>query len=124
MRRLIVFCVAGLFVLALARAQAAEASHQTDTKKIQTASGTVSAVTDNSLTVKGKTAEWTFVIDKDTRVTGTGAGTKREALKDDKKPSVLTEYVKPGDNITVRYRDLGETKEATEVRVTLKKPAK
>jgi hypothetical protein len=49
-------------------------------EKTLTATGTVSAVSDTSLTVKGKAAEWTFAVDKETQVTGTGASRKTAAL--------------------------------------------
>ena len=125
MRRLFVFCVAGLLVMApvYATAQGASASKPAATKKVLSASGTVSAVTASSLTVKGKTAEWTFAVDNDTKVTGPGASTKTRALKDDKKPAVITEYVSVGDTVTVKYHDMGDTKHAADVRLATKKPA-
>ena len=124
MRRLFVVCVAGLLVMApvYAMAQGASASKPAAAKKTLTASGTVSAVSASSLTVKGKTAEWTFVVDNDTKVTGPGASHKTDALKDAKKPAVITEYVGVGDTVTVKYHDMGDTKHAADVRVT-KKPA-
>jgi hypothetical protein len=118
MRRLFLFCLA-LFVMtpAWALAQTAGASKPADPKKVLSAAGTVSAVSTTSISVKGKTEEWTFVVDKDTKVTGKGASHKTEALKDDKKPSVITEFVKVGDVVTVKYRDLGDSKVAADVRV-------
>lgn len=125
MRRLFVFCVAGLFVMApvYAMAQGASASKPAATKKVMSASGTVSAVTASSITVKGKTTEWTFAVDNDTKVTGPGASHKTDALKDQKKPAVITEYVNVGDMVTVKYHDMGDTKHAADVRVTKSKPA-
>src|SRR4030095_15015448 len=55
----------------------------------KTATGTVSAVSADSLTVKGKEAgkdvEWTFHVDTKTTVIGKGAGTKAKDIKDEKK---------------------------------------
>jgi hypothetical protein len=125
MKRLFLFCVTGLFVMApvFAYAQGASASKPADPKKVLSASGTVSAVSATSVTVKGKTAEWTFVVDKDTKVTGPGASHKTDALKDERKPAVITEFVQVGDTVAVKYHDLGDTKHAADIRVTLKKPA-
>jgi hypothetical protein len=125
MKRLFLCCVAGLFVMApvYALAQGASGSKPAATKKMLSASGTVSAITATSVTVKGKTAEWTFVVDNDTKVTGSGASHKSDALKDEKKPSVITEFVKVGDTVAVKYHDLGDTKHAADVRVTRSKPA-
>ena len=120
MRKWLLLCAAALFALVptLTAAQGASA-----TKKVLSASGTVSAVSASSLTVKGKADEWTFTIDNDTKVTGKGASTKTAALKDEKKPPVITEFVKVGDSVTVKYHDMGATKHAADVRVTASKPA-
>ena len=120
MRRMLAIVVAGLFVLAPVHAAAQGAS---GSKKTLSASGTVSAVSNTSLTVKGKADEWTFVVDNDTKVTGKGASTKSSALKDEKKASVITEFVKVGDSVTVKYHDTGTAKHAADVRVTQSKPA-
>ena len=93
-------------------------------EKTLTATGTISAVTASSLTVKGKTAEWTFDVDKDTQVTGTGASRKTAALKADKKPAVLTEYVKVGDAVDVKYHEKGTAKHAAEVIIRASLPGK
>lgn len=123
MRRLFLMCVAGLLVMAPVSALAQAGTAKPDSKKTLSASGVVSAVTASSLTVKGKTAEWTFAVDNDTKVTGTGASHKKDALKEEKKPSVITEYVNVGDTVAVKYHDMGDTKHAADVRVTMKKPA-
>ena len=77
MRRLFLMCVAGLLVMAPVSALAQAGAAKPDPKKTISASGVVSAVSANSLTVKGKTAEWTFAVDNDTKVTGTGRATRR-----------------------------------------------
>jgi hypothetical protein len=93
-------------------------------EKTLTATGTVSAVSDTSLSVKGKAAEWTFAVDKETQVTGTGASRKTAALKSDRKPTVLTEYVKVGDAVDVKYHEKGTTKHAAEVVIRASLPGK
>jgi hypothetical protein len=90
--------------------------------KVITAVGTVSAVTIDSLTVKGKTDSWTFTVDKTTEVRAKGATTKGLELQAAGKAKKLTEFVKVGDGVTVNYHDLGATKHAALIRVT--EPAK
>jgi hypothetical protein len=133
MKRVFVLCVAGLLglapVCALAQGGASKpappAAKQPPPKppaaKTLSAAGTVSAVTAASLTVKGAAAEWTFAVDNDTKVTARGASTKSAALKKDEKPTIITEYVKVGDTVTVTYHDMGATKHAATVRVTKSK---
>jgi len=82
------------------------------------AMGTVSALASDSVTVKGKTESWTFTVDKDTVVVAKNASHKMQQLKADGKPSMVTDFVKMNDNVTVTYHDMGATKHAAEIRVT------
>jgi hypothetical protein len=82
--------------------------------------GTVSAVTNTSLTVKGSTGEQTFTIAEKTKVVGAKMGRKAEAMKKAGEKTVITEFVESGDTVSVRYMDDGTTKTASEVRVTKK----
>ena len=86
--------------------------------KTMNAEGVVSAVTTTSLTVKGSSESWTFTIDKDTEVTAKGATRKSLALKADGKSSVLTDFVKVGDRVSVSYHDMGKMKHAASINVT------
>jgi hypothetical protein len=90
----------------------------------KTATGTVSAVSADSLTVKGKEAgkdvEWTFHVDTKTTVIGKGAGTKAKDIKDEKKSPQIVDFVKTGDPVTVKYDDV--TKHASEVRLAKAQP--
>ena len=92
--------------------------------KTLTVSGVVSAVTAESLTVKVKDADWTFVVDKSTHVSATGASRKTAALKSDKKPAQITEYLKVGDSVNVRYHEKGTTRHAAGVVVRGSLPGK
>ena len=60
----------------------------------------------------------TFDIDKDTVVTAKGATHKSLALKVDGKASVLTEFVKVGDTVSVGYHDMAGAKHAATINVT------
>jgi hypothetical protein len=91
--------------------------------KTMSASGAVSAVTADSLTVKGKEGEMTFAVDAKTSVQASGASHKTAAAKADNKPTPITEFVKVGDEVAVKYHDMGATKHAASVRVVAAKPA-
>jgi len=122
MKRLAVIALGTLLLSAPAFAQDKAAKPAAD--KTLSASGAVSAVTGDSLTVKGKAGEWTFAVDKDTHVNATGASRKTAALKSDGKPPVLTEYVKVGDAVTVKYHEKGTAKVASDIRVQASLPGK
>lgn len=118
MRRLVgILAVALLAVAVPAMAQATK-EKAAASKKTMSASGTVSAVSASSLTVKGKTGEWTFDVDKSTVVVAKGATHKTEAMKAEKKGTAITDFVKTGDMVTVAYHDMGATKHAANVKVT------
>jgi Domain of unknown function (DUF5666) len=100
-------------------ADAAKSASQAKAKTM-TANGTVSAVAADSLTVKGKSADLTFAVDASTKITATGASHKTEAMKDDKKPTQITDFVSNGDTVMVKYTDSGDRKLATSVTVKRK----
>ena len=88
--------------------------------KTMNATGTVSAVATDSLTVKSKAgAETKFMIDKDTVVNAKGATHKSLALKADGKATVLTDFVKSGDTVMVAYHDMGSMKHAATINVQI-----
>jgi hypothetical protein len=81
----------------------------------KTVSGTVSAVSGDSVTVKVKDAELKLSVDTKTKVIGKGVGTKAAKMKEDKKPPTITDLVKTGDGVQVTYDEA--TKHASEVRL-------
>jgi hypothetical protein len=87
------------------------------TSKTLTAMGTVSSVAADSLTVKAKNGEMTFAVDSKTRVTGHGASHKTATMKSENKPTQITDFVKVGDQVSVKYHDMGTTKHAASVTV-------
>ena len=119
MRQLTAFA---LGVLLLAAPALAQEKAKPAADKVLSASGVVSAVAADSVTVKGKAGEWKFAVDKDTMVTASGASRKTAALKDEKKPAQITEYVKVGDSVDVKYHDMGATKHAAQVTVRAAAP--
>ena len=119
-----------LFVALMAVAIPAAAHAGQDKKaapKAMTVTGSVTAVSGTALTVKGKEAgkdaEWTFTIDKDTKVVGKGASTKTAEMKKEGKTTTITDFVKEGDQVRVSYHDMGATKHAANVTVTASIPA-
>ena len=89
--------------------------------KAQTATGTVSAVSGSSLTVKGASGDSTYTIDEKTTVTGTGMGTAgRKLMAEGGKPT-LTDFLKEGDTVSVTYREMAGAKHASVVRIVRKK---
>lgn len=88
--------------------------------KPTTESGVVSAVTGNSLTVKGKAGDTTFTVDAKTIVSGTGFGSAGRKIVDDGGKPTLGDFVHNGDAVTVTYHDTGVAKLASNIRVTKK----
>lgn len=122
MKRLLLLSLGVLLAAAPAFAQAKAADKPAG--KTISATGKVSAITADSVTVKGKDGEWTFAVDKGTVVTAKGGSHKMAAMKADKKPTVITEFVSVGDDVSVKYHDMGATKHAANVTVRVASPAK
>jgi hypothetical protein len=86
------------------------------------ATGVVSAVSGNTVTIKEKTGDATFTVDTKTVVSGRGFGTAGRKLEDAGGKPTLGEFVKEGDTVTVTYHEEGGVKKASNVRVVQKKP--
>jgi hypothetical protein len=112
MKRLLVIA---LSVSALCLGPAVGAQAQTKAKSM-TATGTVKAVSGNSLTVTaagGK--DMTFTVDNSTKFVGKGLGTKSKTGN-----LTATDAVAMGDRVSVTYHDMGGTMHAASVRVVSK----
>jgi Domain of unknown function (DUF5666) len=88
--------------------------------KATSASGTVSAVTNDSLTVTSGANSWTFAVDKSTKVVGEGVGTLSRKMKEAGKGMTITDAVGVGDTVTVSFTEAGGAKTATNVNITRK----
>jgi hypothetical protein len=88
--------------------------------KTDSATGTVAAVSASSITIKSDSQEWTFAIDKATRVVGEGVGTADRAKEAEGKGLVITDVVGMNDRVRVTYST--DKKQATEIRVVSKAP--
>jgi hypothetical protein len=88
------------------------------TGKTMTAIGTVKSVAADSIVVTDKDGkDWTFVVDKDTKAFAKGAS----HLSDEKKASgeamTITDAVKVGEKVNIKYHEMGDKKHAATVRV-------
>ncbi len=90
----------------------------------KTAKGSVTAVTGDQVTVKVGTEDMNFTIDPKTKIIGRGAGTQTKAAQAKGEAGAkLTDLVKVGQLVTVRYTTKDNVMQATEVRVTGTAPA-
>jgi hypothetical protein len=81
------------------------------------ARGTVTAVTDSSLSVKAGTQELKFTVDPKTTVTAEGAGTQERTAKATGAAGIkLTGVIKTGQAVIVTYTESGGALRASEVR--------
>ena len=126
MRKVLMLAVALMIAAAPAFAQdkksADKPAKPAPAPKALSATGAVTAVAADSLSVKGKDGDWTFAVDSKTEVVAKGASHKAAAAKADAKPTPITDFVHVGDEVSVKYHD-GATKHAASVRVTAAKAA-
>src|SRR6187402_2679552 len=104
MKRLRVSCVVAMFAVASVGAMAQDkpaAANQAAKPKVMTATGTVSAIAADTLTVKAASGEMAFTLDAKTSVSGKGLTTKSTELKKEGKPTSVTEFVHVGDRVDV-----------------------
>lgn len=90
-------------------------------QKSQTTRGMVSAVSGNSLTIKGADGESTFVVDTKTNVVGVGMGTAAKKANETKGSTAIADLVHTGDTVSVTYKGAEGAKTAAVVRVIRKK---
>ena len=109
----------GVSFVTLAIVAASSLAHAGQAAKTMSATGTVSAVSAASLTVRSKADAWTFTIDRETAGTAQGATHKTLALKTEGKASTLVEFVKIGDTVFVEYHEKGTAKHAAQINVTI-----
>lgn len=81
------------------------------------ARGTVTTVSDTSLTITADGGERTFVVDDKTRIEGEGFTTRTRELKQKGEEATLTKFIRKGDYVSVRYHDMSGKLMAEEVRL-------
>jgi hypothetical protein len=113
MQRLILIsaCAAAL-IAAPAMAQTAKApaekSQAAKAEPTKTATGTITAISGSSVTVKTGTGDMTFNIDQKTRVIEPGGGTKnRAAQAEGKSGATASDLLKAGQSVEVKYHETG-----------------
>jgi hypothetical protein len=84
--------------------------------------GTVKAISGDSITIVGTAGgggsfAQTFVVSSATKVVGRGAGTAT-AAKGGRAP--FTELITAGDRVSISYHTMGNTLQASDIRVTMK----
>src|SRR5262245_18589467 len=81
------------------------------------ARGTVTAVTDSSLTVKVGAQDMTFAVDSKTAVLARGAGRATRDAQAAGSPGIkISDAIKPGGAVIVQYTEAAGKRTATEVR--------
>jgi hypothetical protein len=123
MKRLLA-CLAAAAVLAtgsaFAQAATGQESESKSTKpmKTMTAAGTVKSVAMDSLVVTDKSGkDWTFTVDKDTKVIARGGSHMEAEKKAAGEPVMITDAVKEGAKVSVKYHDMDGKMHAASVRV-------
>ena len=106
---------------ALAQAPAPDAGAKPpSTAKMATmsATGTVKSVAADSVVVTDKDGkDWTFAVDTATKVVAKGASHKSDEKKAEHAPMMITDVVKTGDKVSVKYHDMDGKMHAASVRV-------
>ena len=111
MRRCIAASMGALFLVAVF---ASSSAHLLAADK--TVSGTVAAVSPDSITINARDGQMKLVVDSKTKVIGTGVGTKEAEMKKEKKTPQIVDFVKTGDVVSAKYDDT--SKLTSEVRIT------
>jgi hypothetical protein len=84
------------------------------------ARGTVTAISNASITVKGDAQDWTFAVDPKTLVLGTGMGTITRQFNEQGKSPTITDLLGVNDSVVVNFKETGGVKRAAEIRVLAK----
>jgi hypothetical protein len=115
MKRLLIVALA-VGALFVGQAASLDAQAPAAKAKTMTASGTVKAVTGNSLTVTAAgNKDMTFTVDNTTKFVGKGLSTKSKSG-----PITATDAVGTGDKVRVTYHDMGGTLHAANVSIQMK----
>lgn len=118
MKRVMYFTI-GTAIAAGISAAAAQTGDRAS-PNVQSMTGVVKALSASSLTVERGGKDMMFGVNASTRVfaTGRGGARGRDLVFRTPPPKVpITDFIKAGDRVTVKYRQSGRTLDAVEVRV-------
>ena len=82
--------------------------------------GTITAISNASVTVKGDAQDWTFTVDPKTLVLGTGMGTITRQFKEQGKSPTISDLLGVNDTVVVNFKEAAGAKRAAEIRVLAK----
>ena len=92
------------------------------TQKNLHATGRVTAIAADSVTVKPGNSTLSFEVNSSTTVIGKGVGTKTRAMKTQGKSPTITDLIEQYDVVAVEYHDAGNGKlQATRIEIRAKK---
>ena len=91
-----------------------------DEVKGSSARGTITALANDSISVKAADKVSTFVVDSKTTVVGTGMGTITAKFKAEGKSPTITDLLGAGDQVIVYFKEAGGAMRASEIRVMTK----
>jgi hypothetical protein len=97
-----------------------EGSTSEDKPKSTSVTGTVTAITNDSVTVSTGPSATTLAIDKNTKIIGEGVGTLSRKLKEAGKGMTATDAIAVGDSVSVSADAAGKT--AASINITRKAP--
>ena len=119
MTRIVPFTVWAIVAFGISVA-GAQTSGQT-APPVQSTTGVVKVISASSLTVERNGTDMKFGLDSSTRIFARGRAGGRDLVWRTPPPKIrITDFVKVGDPVTVKYRPSGSAMSAVEVRVEQK----
>ena len=96
---------------------AASADVTAQSRATQNATGRVTAVAADSVTIQTSTVTLTLFVDSSTRVIGKGVGTTIGRLKAEGRAAAVADLVHQYDSVRVKYAVVDRRDHATEIRI-------
>jgi hypothetical protein len=112
--------ILGTLAIAVALCVGVSAAQKGAAPKTMSITGVVTSVTPGSLAIEGGKGKMpmTFTIDSSTKLLARGSTAKTKEKKAAGAPGLsITDMVKPGSQVTVRYTKTGDAMKATQVSV-------
>jgi len=113
-----------LITCAISILLAANADLTAQSPATQNASGRVTAVAADSITIQTSTGPLTIFVATSTKVIGKGVGTITGRLKSEGRSPVVTDLVDQYDSVRVKYAASAGQPRATEIRIVVKAAGK